>query len=77
MGTLAKTVKTVQKGIVGCRELGQAGFIETYRCCKRCHSADEYALAGFLGPCRATLPDGREALVCCSGRKQLLGRVGR
>ncbi|CAN5568539.1 hypothetical protein BH24ACT21_BH24ACT21_15960 [soil metagenome] len=68
--------KPIRKSVMGCEELGQKGLIETSQCCERCHSADEYASVGSLGPCRATLSDGLEAMICCSGRKQLQGKVG-
>jgi hypothetical protein len=48
------------------------GLLDTSRCCKICHSADGRAPAATLGPCHATLPDGRDAFVCCAGKKQLL-----
>jgi hypothetical protein len=67
--------KAIQNRAMGCWELGQMDLIETSRCCEVCHSADEYAPVGSLGPCHTMLPDGTEAMVCCSGRKQLLGRV--
>lgn len=68
--------KAIQNSAMGCWELGQIGLIETFRCCEICHSADEYTPVSYLGACYATLSDGTEALVCCSGKKQLLGRVG-
>ncbi len=62
-------------GVVGCGELGEAGLIDPGECCRVCHSADGFALAGasVLGPCHAALEDGRVALVCCAARKQLRG----
>lgn len=68
--------KPIQKSAMGCEELGQMGLIETSRCCDICHSADVYSSIGSMGPCHATLSDGREAMVCCSGRKQLPGSIG-
>lgn len=56
---------------VGCRELGMRDLVDTSGCCEVCHSADRHAPIVF-GPCQATLPDGREALVCCGIKKQLL-----
>lgn len=60
---------------VGCGELGEAGLIDRGGCCRVCHSADGFALDGAaaLGPCHATLRDGRVAQVCCAARKQLRG----
>lgn len=69
-------VETIRKSVVGCEELGQMGLIEVFRCCEKCHSTDEYSRGGSLGSCHATLPDGKAALVCCSGKKQLLERSG-
>lgn len=58
--------------ITGCRELAREGEIKAAECCRVCHSADEYTLAGSRGPCRMTLADGRVAAVCCAARKRLL-----
>lgn len=56
-----------------CSELDKMGLLDLSLCCKICHSADEYAPLSRVGPCRATLSDGREVFVCCRGKKQLLG----
>jgi len=58
-----------------CPDLEGMGLLDTAECCEMCHSAESLTLDGVvsLGPCRATLPDGRVAFVCCAGRKQLLG----
>ncbi len=58
-----------------CADLEETGLLDTSGCCETCHSAESLALNGVvsLGPCRATLPDGRVAFVCCAARKQLLG----
>ncbi len=60
-----------------CADLEKMRLLDTSGCCETCHSAEGHALDGLasLGPCRATLPDGRVAFVCCAGRKQLLGGV--
>jgi len=67
-------VRASHRTAVGCEELGRAGLMDTSGCCEICHSADERPLIGTLGPCRVPLPDGREARVCCAGKKQLLKR---
>ena len=56
---------------LGCAELGRAELLDTRGCCSICHSAERHTPFA-LGPCRVTLPDGREAYVCCSGKKRLL-----
>ncbi|HEY6712954.1 MAG TPA: hypothetical protein VK869_12700 [Rubrobacteraceae bacterium] len=56
----------------GCEELGRMNLLDTSRCCKICHSADEHSSAAPLGPCHVTLPDGGDVFVCCAGKKQLL-----
>ena len=56
---------------LGCAALGRAELVATLLCCEVCHSAEKYTFSA-LGPCRVTLPDGREAFVCCSSKKQLL-----
>lgn len=72
-------MKQAARGIgpdtLGCGELGAMGLVSTAGCCERCHSAAEYAFGNTLGPCRVTLPDGREAAVCCASKKHLLGRA--
>ena len=62
-------------GVVGCGELAEAGLLDRGECCRVCHSADGFALAGAaaLGPCHVALEDGRVALVCCAARRQLRG----
>lgn len=58
-----------------CADLEGMRLLDTSGCCETCHSAEGQTLDGVvsLGPCRATLPDGRLAFVCCAARKQLLG----
>jgi len=58
-----------------CPDLEGMGLLDTAECCEMCHSAESLTLDGVvsLGPCRATLPDGRVAFVCCAARKQLPG----
>ena len=56
---------------LGCAVLGRAELVDTLKCCEVCHSAAKYTFS-VLGPCRVTLPDGREAFVCCSSKKRLL-----
>ena len=63
-------------GAPGCFELGEAGLVDTSACCGTCHSAEGYADGLVLGPCRATLPGGEEAFVCCSSKKRLLREGG-
>ena len=53
--------------------MGQMGRVDISGCCETCHSAERYSWGGSLGPCRARLPDGRQALVYCASKKQLLG----
>ena len=53
-----------------CAALGRAALVDTLECCEVCHSAEKYRFC-VLGPCRVTLPDGREAFVCCSNEKRL------
>ena len=67
------TVGVVRSSAVGCEELGQMGLVDISECCERCHFAERYPRGGSLSPCRATLPDGRVAFVCCASKKQLLG----
>ncbi|MGH3148190.1 MAG: hypothetical protein ACRDTR_20595 [Rubrobacter sp.] len=63
-------------GAVGCEELGRLGLMDTALCCKICHSVERHVPGVPLGPCRAQLPGGGEALVCCKGKKQLLAVDG-
>ena len=65
------TAGVVRSSAVGCEELGQMGLVDISGCCERCHSAERYLRGGSLGPCRATLPAGRVAYVCCANKKQL------
>ena len=67
----------VRSSAVGCEELGQMGRVDISGCCETCHSAERYSWGGSLGPCRARLPDGRQAFVCCASKKRLLGRRAR
>lgn len=63
---------TVQRGALRCWDLVQTGMLDSGECCERCHSAEIYAPAETLGPCRVVLADGREAFVCCAARRLLL-----
>ncbi|MBA2440962.1 MAG: hypothetical protein H0V53_00950 [Rubrobacter sp.] len=72
---MSTVVRSGQSNAVGCEELGLMGTIDTSKCCGRCHSADREILGGSLGPCQVSFPDGREFLVCCAAKKQLLGEV--
>jgi hypothetical protein len=67
--------KNTGTSALSCLDLEKMGLLDTAGCCETCHSAEGPALDGVvaLGPCRATLPDGRVAFVCCAARKQLLG----
>ena len=58
-------------GALGCAELERTRLLDARGCCAICHSAEGHAPFA-LGPCRVALPDGREAFVCCSGKKRLL-----
>ena len=69
-----ETIATAaRKSAVGCKELEKRGLVEFSGCCEVCHSAEKHGFVVPLGPCRATLPDGGEVLVCCGARKQLPG----
>ena len=67
---------TVTRGLC-CSDLEGMELLDTSKCCEKCHSAEDHTIDGVvaLGPCRARLPDGRLAFVCCAARKQLLGGV--
>ncbi len=65
--------RTIGSCVLGCEELGMMDLVDTSGCCERCHSAERHLRGGYRGPCRAKLPDGREAFVCCAARRQLLG----
>jgi hypothetical protein len=67
------TVGTAQASAVSCEELGRMGLVDTSGCCERCHYAERYTTGLVAGPCRAALPDGRVAFVCCVSKKRLLG----
>ncbi len=77
--TRGERVQTARKntGTIGlcCSDLERMELLNTSKCCDTCHSAEGHTLEGVvaLGPCRATLPDGRLAFVCCTARKQLFG----
>jgi hypothetical protein len=60
---------------VGCEELGRLGHMDTSVCCEICHSVDQHVTGIPLGPCHVPAPGGGEALVCCVGKKQLVGAV--
>ncbi len=80
--TREERVQTARKNTgtsaLSCSDLEGMGLLNTAECCETCHSAEGLTLDGVvsLGPCRATLPDGRVAFVCCAARKQLLGGAG-
>ena len=67
------TVGAALASAVSCEELGRMGLVNTSGCCERCHYAERYATSLVAGPCRAALPDGRVAFVCCASKKRLLG----
>jgi hypothetical protein len=70
------TVGAALASAVSCEELGRMGLVNTSGCCERCHYAERYATGLVAGPCRASLPDGRVAFVCCASKKRLLGKAG-
>ena len=72
MQTVAEVARA---SALGCKELERMSLVDTSGCCERCHSPNSYALGGSLGPCRVALPDGGEALVCCTTKKQLLAKT--
>lgn len=72
---MRKILRVGRVSAVGCEELGRLGLMDTSACCEICHSVERHVPGATLGPCRASLPDGREALVCCMGKKQLLGAI--
>ena len=69
--------KNTGTSALSCSDLEKMGMLDTAECCEMCHSAQGHALDGVvsLGPCRATLLDGRVVFVCCAARKQLLGEA--
>ncbi len=73
MQTASRILGPRAGNVVGCEELGMMGLVDTSGCCERCHSAERHVSERFSGPCRAKLPDGGEAFVCCAARRQLLG----
>jgi len=72
---MREILRTWRVTAVGCEEAGRLGLMDTSACCEICHSAERYVPCLPLGPCRASLPGGGEALVCCTGKKQLLDAV--
>jgi len=72
---MREILRTGRVGALGCEELGRLRLMDTSVCCKVCHSVERYVQGVPLGPCRAPLPGGGEALVCCTGKKQLLEAV--
>ena len=75
--TIKDVARTAWVSAVGCEELGRLGLLDTSGCCELCHTAEKYMKGrSFLGPCHATLPDGRTASVCCAGKKRLIRRAG-
>lgn len=72
---MQKLLKVGSVGAVGCGELGRLGLVDTSACCGVCHSVERHVPGVPLGPCRASLPDGRDAFVCCMGKKQLLAVI--
>jgi hypothetical protein len=69
------TEGAAQASAVSCEELGRMGLVDTSGCCERCHYVERHTPGLVAGPCRASLPDGRVAFVCCASKKHLLGRV--
>ena len=67
------TVGAAVASAVSCEELGRMGLVDTSGCCEQCHYAERYTTGLVAGPCRAALPDGRVAFVCCASKKRLLG----
>ena len=67
--------RNTRTSALSCADLEEMGLLDTAECCETCHSAEGHTLDGVasLGPCRAALPYGRVAFVCCAARKQLLG----
>ncbi len=70
-----KLIGAGQSTALGCVEVGRLGLMDIELCCGIRHSADSRPAIGALGPCHASLPDGREARVCCSGKRQLLRKT--
>lgn len=64
--------KVVRTRTADCGRLAMIGLLDARECCPICHSADEHAASRSLGPCCVKLPDGRDAFVCCAGKKRLL-----
>ena len=69
------TLGAAQASAVSCEELERMGLVDTSGCCERCHSTERYAPGLVAGPCRASTPDGRAALVCCASKKHLLEKA--
>jgi hypothetical protein len=75
---MREILKVGRVSAVGCEELGRLGLVDTSVCCEICHSVGLHATGvSLLGPCRATLPGGGEAFVCCAGKRQLSGQANR
>ncbi len=77
--TREERVQTARKNTgtsaLSCADLEGMELLDTSGCCETCHSAEGLTLDGVvsLGPCRATIPDGKVVFVCCAARKQLPG----
>ena len=65
-------VGAAQASVLGCEELGRMGLVNISRCCEWCHQAERHAPGLVAGPCRAAVPDGRVAFVCCASKQHLL-----
>jgi hypothetical protein len=63
------TVGAAQASAVSCEELGRMGLVDRSGCC------EGYAPGLVAGPCRASIPDGRAAFVCCASKKHLLEKA--
>ncbi|MCA1730228.1 MAG: hypothetical protein LC751_12710 [Actinobacteria bacterium] len=76
-GARAKRQKNTGTSGLCCSDLEGMELLDTSKCCETYHSAEDHTIDSVvvLGPCRATLPDGTLAFVCCAARKQLLGGV--
>lgn len=70
-----KLIGAGQSTALGCVEVGRLGLMDIELCRGIRHSVDGRPTLGVLGSCYASLPDGREACVCCSGKKQLLRKT--
>jgi hypothetical protein len=69
------TLGAAQASAISCEELGRMSLVDTFGCCERCHATERYAPGLVAGPCRASIPDDRPALVCCASKKHLLEKA--